>query len=136
MSSPPLEKIPVMPPRPGFKFAREFRTEAELRNLAFDLDELRIQSLLICERVLGPHHKNFLFRLMYRGAAYADALRYQRCIDLWRRALEIRVKKDSVNEFFFFFKSKMRFVKSLSFFEPTFLLFAFFSSLSASKSVF
>ncbi|KAK6633111.1 hypothetical protein RUM43_012855 [Polyplax serrata] len=96
MSSPPLQKLPVMPPHTGFKFAREFTTEEELRNLAFDLDELRIQSLLICERVLGPHHKNSLFRLMYRGAAYADALRYQRCIDLWRRALEIRVKKDSI----------------------------------------
>lgn len=33
---------------------------------------------------------------MYRGAAYADALQYQRCIDLWRYALEVRVAKDSI----------------------------------------
>lgn len=33
---------------------------------------------------------------MYRGASYADMMRYQRCIDLWRRALEIRVEKDSI----------------------------------------
>lgn len=97
MASPPLEKLPVMSPRPEFQFAKEFKNEAELRNLAFDLDELRTQSLLICERILGSHHKNTLFRLMYRGAAYADALRYQRCIDLWKRALEIRVNKDSVS---------------------------------------
>lgn len=97
LSNPPLEKLPVMPPRPGFRFAKEFRTDQELRKIDFDLDALRIQSLLICERVLGPHHKDSLFRLMYRGAAYADALRYQRCIDLWRRALEIRVEKDSVS---------------------------------------
>lgn len=96
LSNPRLEKLPVMPPRPGFRFAKEFRTDQELRKIDFDLDALRIQSLLICERVLGPHHKDSLFRLMYRGAAYADALRYQRCIDLWRRALEIRVEKDSV----------------------------------------
>lgn len=57
---------------------------------------MRMQSLLICERVLGEQHKDTLFRLMYRGAAYADALRYQRCIDLWRRALEVRILKDSV----------------------------------------
>lgn len=38
----------------------------------------------------------FFFRLMYRGASYADAMRYQRCIDLWRRALEIRVEKDTI----------------------------------------
>lgn len=61
-----------------------------------DLDAMRTQSLLICERILGEQHKDTLFRLMYRGAAYADALRYQRCIDLWRRALEIRIMKDSV----------------------------------------
>jgi hypothetical protein len=72
-------------------------TEDELEAHAFDLDTLRTQSLLICERVLGPHHKDTLFRLMYRGAAYADDLRYQKCIDLWRRALEIRVQKDSVS---------------------------------------
>lgn len=33
---------------------------------------------------------------MYRGASYADAMRYHRCIDLWRRALEIRVEKDTI----------------------------------------
>lgn len=38
-----------------------------------------------------------LFCLFCRGAAYADDLRYQKCIDLWRRALEIRVEKDSVS---------------------------------------
>lgn len=35
-------------------------------------------------------------RLMYRGASYADVTRYQRCIDLWRRALQIRIEKDTV----------------------------------------
>lgn len=33
---------------------------------------------------------------MYRGAAYADVMLYQRCIDLWRRALQIRIEKDSI----------------------------------------
>lgn len=85
-----------MPLQAAHGFAREFRTQTELRALALDLDALRTQSLLICERVLGPDHKDALFRLMYRGAAYADSLLYQRCIDLWRRALELRVAKDSV----------------------------------------
>ncbi|XP_046383766.1 protein fem-1 homolog A [Ischnura elegans] len=61
-----------------------------------DLDALRLYSLQVCERVLGPAHKDTVFRLMYRGAAYADAQQYQRCIDLWRHALEIRVAKDSI----------------------------------------
>lgn len=33
---------------------------------------------------------------MFRGASYADMRLFQRCIDLWRRALEIRVEKDSI----------------------------------------
>lgn len=33
---------------------------------------------------------------MFRGATYADTMRYQRCVDLWRRALEIRLEKDSM----------------------------------------
>ncbi|KAH9363248.1 hypothetical protein HPB48_017815 [Haemaphysalis longicornis] len=33
---------------------------------------------------------------MYRGAAYADGLQYQRCIDLWQYALELRVARDTL----------------------------------------
>lgn len=92
----PLPKRPVLPPRAAFGYVTEFCSLEELRAVALDLDAMRTQSLLVCERVLGPNHKDTLFRLMYRGAAYADDLRYQKCIDLWRRALEIRVEKDSV----------------------------------------
>ncbi|XP_043469378.1 protein fem-1 homolog C [Leptopilina heterotoma] len=92
----PLPKRPIMPKRDNFRNATEFSTMEELQTVMLDLDAIRIQSLLICERILGPHHKDTLFRLMYRGASYADALRYQYCIDLWRRALEIRVEKDSI----------------------------------------
>ncbi|XP_015594899.1 protein fem-1 homolog C [Cephus cinctus] len=92
----PMPKRPVIPKRDSFRNATEFTTIEELNSISLDLDAIRIQSLLICERILGSHHKDTLFRLMYRGASYADALRYQRCIDLWRRALEIRVEKDSI----------------------------------------
>ncbi|GFG36055.1 hypothetical protein Cfor_01723 [Coptotermes formosanus] len=95
-SNGPIPKRPVMQPRAAFRYATEFKTMDDLNNVALDLDAMRVQSLLICERVLGPHHKDTLFRLMYRGAAYADALRYQRCIELWQRALEIRVEKDTI----------------------------------------
>jgi hypothetical protein len=52
--------------------------------LALDLDALRLQSLIICERILGVQHKDMIYKLMYRGAAYADSLQYQHCIDLWK----------------------------------------------------
>ncbi|KAI4460790.1 hypothetical protein MML48_5g00019050 [Holotrichia oblita] len=91
-----IPKRPAMPPREAFQFQREFTTMSELENIMADLDSIRIQSLLIAERILGPYHKDTVFRLMFRGASYADMMRYQRCIDLWRRALEIRVEKDSI----------------------------------------
>lgn len=85
-----------MKPHEAFKYQREFSSVMELENIATDLDAIRTQSLLIAERILGPHHKDTVFRLMFRGASYADMMRYQYCIDLWRRALEIRVEKDSI----------------------------------------
>jgi len=71
----PLPKRPILPKRETYKNATEFSTREELNAISHDLDAIRIQSLLICERILGAHHKDTLFRLMFRGASYADALR-------------------------------------------------------------
>lgn len=92
----PMPKRPVLPKRETYENVTEFSSMDELNAISHDLDAIRIQSLLICERILGAHHKDTLFRLMFRGASYADALRYQNCIDLWHRALEIRIEKDSI----------------------------------------
>lgn len=86
----------ILPAKEQYHFAVEFRTRLELESLALDLDALRMQSLLICERVLGPQHKDMIYRLMYRGASYADSLQYQQCIDLWKYALELRIAKDTI----------------------------------------
>lgn len=51
-----------MPPREAFQFQREFTTMSELDNIMADLDSIRIQSLLIAERILGPFHKDTVFR--------------------------------------------------------------------------
>ena len=87
---------PVLPPKPQYRNAREFTNRQELDVIALDIDMVRMQSLLICERILGTQHKDMIYRLMYRGAAYADSLQYQHCIDLWKYALELRVAKDSI----------------------------------------
>lgn len=79
-----------------YGYIAEFNTYEELENISMDLDAMRIQSLLVCERILGPLHRDMIFRLMFRGAAYADSLQYQRCINLWRYALELRIQKDSL----------------------------------------
>ncbi|CAH2096687.1 unnamed protein product [Euphydryas editha] len=76
--------------------AREWCSLDELEALAVDMDALRTQALLVAARVLGLEHKDTVFRLMYRGASYADSFRYQSCIDLWTCALRIRIRRDSL----------------------------------------
>ncbi|XP_048486625.1 protein fem-1 homolog A-A isoform X3 [Plutella xylostella] len=76
--------------------ATEWTTHEQLDALSADVEALRVQALLVAARILGPHHKDTVFRLMYRGASYADAFRYQNCIDLWTWALEIRIERDTL----------------------------------------
>nr|AAM10984.1 AT03259p [Drosophila melanogaster] len=97
--SPYIEKKPQVPLRTAYENAVEFSTLEELDNIATDMDAMRTQSLLICERVLGLTHKDMLFRLTFRGASYADSLQLQRCIDLWRFLLEVRVSNWSILHF-------------------------------------
>lgn len=75
---------------------KEFQTREELDFISSDLEQMRINSLLITERILGSTHKDVIFRIMYRGAAYADSLHYPICIRLWRYALQLRINKDSI----------------------------------------
>lgn len=91
-----VEKFPKIPQRPAYLNQQEFTTLEELEELATDVDAMRIQSVMICERILGVQHKDTLFRLMFRGASYADSLQFQRCIELWLLVLQVRVEKYTI----------------------------------------
>jgi hypothetical protein len=54
----------VLLPKGQYRFAREFQDRTELESISLDLDALRIQSLLICERILGTQHKDMIYRLV------------------------------------------------------------------------
>ena len=86
----------VLPPREAFGNKPEFNSVEDLNSIAFDLDDMRIQSLIVSERILGNTHKDFLFRLLYRGAFFADSMRYEHCLGLWILSLEIRIKKNTL----------------------------------------
>jgi len=83
-------------PKKQYRNSSEFVNREELENLSLDLDAMRIQSLIICERILGVEHKDMIYKLMYRGAAYADSLQYHHCIELWKYALQLRISKDTL----------------------------------------
>ncbi|XP_075148071.1 ankyrin repeat protein mann-cup [Haematobia irritans] len=97
--TPYIEKNPKVPLREAYRNAVEFRTLEELDNISTDMDAMRIQSLLICERILGISHKDTLFRLTFRGASYADSLELERCIQLWTLLLEVRVQHNTLLHF-------------------------------------
>lgn len=61
-----IAKEPMVPLRLAYCNVTEFATLGELENISTDVDAMRIQSLLICERVLGIQHTDTLFRLMFR----------------------------------------------------------------------
>lgn len=92
----PIVKRNLVKPKKAYQFMQEFVTMEELERIDLNLDAMRLQSLLMCERILGSMHKELLFRLMYRGASYADNLNFQRCVDMWNYSLRLRVLKDTI----------------------------------------
>ncbi|KAJ8971511.1 hypothetical protein NQ317_008457 [Molorchus minor] len=51
-----------------------------------DPDEMRMQALVIRERILGPAHPDTSYYIRYRGAVYVG----RGCIDLWNYALDMQ----------------------------------------------
>uniref|UniRef100_A0A1A7W8Z5 Protein fem-1 homolog C n=1 Tax=Iconisemion striatum TaxID=60296 RepID=A0A1A7W8Z5_9TELE len=74
----------------AYDYAREVTNGEELDGLISDPDEMRMQALLIRERILGPQHPDTSYYIRYRGAVYADSGNFERCINLWKYALEMQ----------------------------------------------
>ncbi|XP_042335398.1 protein fem-1 homolog A [Sceloporus undulatus] len=74
----------------AYDYTREVSTAKELEALVTDPDEMRMQALLIRERILGPSHPDTSYYIRYRGAVYADSGNFERCINLWKYALEMQ----------------------------------------------
>lgn len=74
----------------AYDYSREVNTSQELEALITDPDEMRMQALLIRERILGPSHPDTSYYIRYRGAVYADSGNFERCIRLWKYALDMQ----------------------------------------------
>lgn len=83
--------------RAAFGTAEEFKDERQVQTMS--LDDLRIQSLLISERVIGRHHREFFQRLLSRGRSYLASSRPDRCLSLWIYALNLRLKHETILHF-------------------------------------
>ncbi|XP_022209418.1 protein fem-1 homolog CG6966 [Drosophila obscura] len=88
---PPLTKK-VQEPVPAYEMVREVTSVEELEEMVLDPDEMRMQALVIRQRILGPTHPDTSYYIRFRGAHYADAGRFDRCIELWSYALTMQQK--------------------------------------------
>ncbi len=77
-------------PVAAYEFSTEVENAKDLENLIGDPDEMRMQALLIRERILGPSHPDTTYYIRYRGAVYADSGNFDRCILLWMYALDMQ----------------------------------------------
>lgn len=77
-------------PNEAYNNMTECMTETQLEQLFSDPDDMRMQSLLLRERILGPSHPDTSYYIRYRGAVYADTGNFDRCIKLWMYALDMQ----------------------------------------------
>ncbi|XP_015126732.1 protein fem-1 homolog CG6966 [Diachasma alloeum] len=87
---PVIEKPPRPPVVAAYDYAQEVSEPEQLDELLADPDEMRMQALVIRERILGPAHPDTSYYIRYRGAIYADAGKFERCIELWNYALDMQ----------------------------------------------
>lgn len=87
---PVISKPKISPLVAAYDFAREISEPEALDELLADPDEMRMQALVIRERILGPAHPDTSYYIRYRGAIYADAGKFRRCIELWNYALDMQ----------------------------------------------
>lgn len=86
---PPIPK-PLTKKVPAYDYVYEITDGDSLDDLMADPDEMRMQALVMRERILGPAHPDTSYYIRYRGAVYADAGKFNRCIELWNYALDMQ----------------------------------------------
>merc|ERR1712226_48034 len=87
-----IPKALVKSPISAYENTLEVETVPELEQIISDPDAMRMQALLVRERILGPAHPDTSYYIRYRGAVYADMGHFERCITLWMYALDMQQK--------------------------------------------
>ena len=86
-SCPLLKK--KMEPVEAYQNRTESQTLEELSLLEGDDHAIQMEGLMIRERILGTDNTILRYPIRYRGAVLADCKKYELCIGLWTRAMEI-----------------------------------------------
>lgn len=84
----PAQQSPIA----AYENSVEVTSLIQLEEIISDPDEMRMQALLVRERILGFAHPDTIFYIRYRGAVYADTGNFDRCITLYMYALDMQQK--------------------------------------------
>ncbi|KAL3982887.1 Ankyrin repeats (3 copies) family protein [Acanthocheilonema viteae] len=68
----------------------EIDTAADISHVVGDPDAIRMQALIIRERIIGGAHHETHYFIRYRGAVYCDLGETNRCFELWMHALHLQ----------------------------------------------
>lgn len=85
-------KVVMASPIAAYENTVEVSNLNQLEEIISDPDGMRMQALLVRERILGPAHPDTSYYIRYRGAVYADMGHFERCITLWMYALDMQQK--------------------------------------------
>jgi len=81
-------------PIPAYECWTESQNVDQLDGIKEDSNGLHMESLTIRERILGSMNPDVPQPVVFRGAVFADHARFDRCIELWLHALNLRQKRD------------------------------------------
>lgn len=79
-----------MKPIKAYQSWVECQTLTELEAIRRNTNALHMEALTIRERILGRHNPEVPHPVIFRGAVFADNARFDRCIELWLHALNLR----------------------------------------------
>lgn len=81
---------PMLTPVPAYENCIECQTLQDLEAIRHNQNALHMESLAIRERILGRQNPEVPQPVIFRGAVFADIARFDRCIELWLHALNLR----------------------------------------------
>ncbi|XP_071053900.1 protein fem-1 homolog B isoform X2 [Onthophagus taurus] len=83
-------KKKLMKPIPAYENWVECQTLNELESIRRNANSIHMEALTIRERILGKSNPEVPHPVIFRGAVFADNARFDRCIQLWLHALNLR----------------------------------------------
>ncbi|XP_022810301.1 protein fem-1 homolog B-like [Stylophora pistillata] len=89
----PLLKMETKPVK-AYQNRRESQTLEELDLLKGDDHAVRMEGLLIRERILGTENTMLLDNIRYSGSVFAESQQFEVCIGLWIRGMELAINGD------------------------------------------